>query len=266
MSRPALLRIVQLTDMHLYEDTTRALLGVPTEQSFLDTLNQARRDHWPVDCVLATGDLVHDNSAAAYQRLHKHFKTLDVPVHCLPGNHDDRALMRQYLAGGNVQLSTCVDSDDWRIVLLDSTVPGSDDGHLATAQLNYLEAQLASAAGRHVLVCLHHNPVPIGSPWLDTMMVDNGAALFTVLDRHAAVRGVLWGHVHQNFDTKRRGVRLLASPSTCIQFQPQSTGFALDQAAPGYRWLNLHDSGRIDTGIARLTHFSATIDRHSAGY
>ncbi len=261
-----MMRIVQLTDMHLYEDTTRDLLGVPTEQSFLDTLTQARRDHWPVDCVLATGDLVHDYSAAAYQRLHGHFKTLGVPVHCLPGNHDDLALMRQHLAGANVLLSTCVDSGAWRIVLLDSTVPGSDAGHLAAAQLDYLETNLASAADRHVLVCLHHNPVPMGSPWLDTMMVDNGAALFTVLDRHATVRGLLWGHVHQRLDTERRGVKLMSSPSTCIQFQPQSTEFALDEAAPGYRWLNLHDSGQIDTGVARLTNFSATLDRHSAGY
>lgn len=261
-----MMRIVQLTDMHLYEDTTHALLGVPTEQSFLDTLNQARRDHWPVDCVLATGDLVHDCSATAYQRLRGHFKTLGVPVYCLPGNHDDLALMQQHLAGANVQLSTCVDNGAWRIVLLDSTVPGSDAGHLAVAQLDHLETQLASAAGRHVLVCLHHNPLAVGSPWLDTMMIDNGAALFTVLDRHATVRGLLWGHVHQHFDTERHGVRLLASPSTCIQFKPQSTGFALDDAAPGYRWLNLHDSGRIDTGVARLANFSAVLDRQSGGY
>jgi Icc protein len=72
--------------------------------------------------------------------------------------------------------------------------------------------------------------------------------------------------VHQNFDSERRGVRLLASPSTCIQFQPQSTEFAVDDAAPGYRWLNLYDSGRIDTGVARLTDFSAPLDRGSAGY
>lgn len=260
------LRIVQLTDMHLYADPRRDLLGVPTEQSFLDTARQARRDHWPVDLVLATGDLVHDHEAATYQRLHTHLAALAAPVHCLPGNHDDPALMRAHLCAGSVQASKAVDMAAWRIVLLDSTVRGSDAGHLAATELAHLDAQLGGAADRHVLVCLHHNPVPVGSPWLDTMMVDNGAEFFAVLDRHPQVRGVLWGHVHQVYDQIRNGVRLLASPSTCIQFQPRSEGFALDEAPPGYRWLALHANGMIETGVARLENYTATLDRRSGGY
>ena len=260
------LRIVQFTDMHLYADTRRDLLGVPTEQSFIDTMQQARRDHWPVDLVLATGDLVHDLEAVTYQRLHAHLAALGAPVYCLPGNHDDPALMRAHLCSGSVQMSKSVDHGVWRIVLLDSKLPGSEGGHLAAGELTQLEDLLSSAADRHVLVCLHHNPVPIGSPWLDTMMVDNAAEFFAVLDRHPQVRAVLWGHVHQEYDQIRRGVRLLASPSTCIQFQPQSAGFALDEAPPGYRWLELHANGVIETGIARLANYTATLDRRSGGY
>ena len=260
------LRIVQFTDLHLYADTRCDLLGVPTEQSFLDTVRQARCDHWPVDLVLATGDLVHDHEAATYQRLHTHLAALAAPVYCLPGNHDDPALMRAHLCGASVQLRKSVDRGAWRIVLLDSTVPGSDAGHLAAAELTQLDALLSSAADRQVLVCLHHNPVPIGSPWLDTMMVDNAEELFAVLDRHPQVRAVLWGHVHQVYDQVRRGVRLLASPSTCIQFQPQSADFTLDEAAPGYRWLELHANGAIETGVARLANYTATLDRRSGGY
>jgi len=188
------LRLVQFTDMHLYADVNRDLLGVVTEQSFLDTLQLARAEQWPVTAVLATGDLVHDYSVAGYRRLRAHFATLDVPVHCLPGNHDDPDLMAQHLAGGLVQISTCVDYNTWRIVLLDSTIRGSDAGHLARGPLDLLEAQLASAAGRHVLICLHHNPVAVGSPWLDTMMVGNAAEFFAIVDRYPAVRAILWGH------------------------------------------------------------------------
>ena len=260
------LRIVQFTDMHLYADTRRALLGVPTEQSFLDTVQQARCEQWPVDLVLATGDLVHDFDPATYQRLHVHLAALAAPVYCLPGNHDDPALMRAHLCSASVRLDKFVDRNAWRIVMLDSTVPGSEGGHLAVAELAQLEALLKEAADRHVLVCLHHNPVPVGSPWLDTMMVDNAAELFAVLDRHPQVRAVLWGHVHQTYDQERRGVRLLASPSTCIQFQPLSAAFGLDETPPGYRWLALHENGVIETGVARLANYSATLDRRSGGY
>lgn len=260
------LRLVQFTDMHLYADVQRDLLGVVTEQSFLDTLQLARAAHWPVTAVLATGDLVHDYSAAGYARLRAHFATLDVPVHCLPGNHDDPALMAQHLTGGTVQISPCIDYDPWRILLLDSTIRGSDAGHLAASQLDLLEAQLGAAGGRHVLICLHHNPIAVGSPWLDTMMVDNAAEFFAIVDRYPNVRAILWGHVHQQVDTLRGSVRLLASPSTCIQFQPQSSGFALDEAAPAYRWLLLHKDGAITTGIERLANFKARLDHQSTGY
>mgnify|MGYP000213876501 CR=1 FL=1 len=32
----------------------------------------------------------------------------------------------------------------------------------------------------------------------------------------------LFGHVHQQFDVRRKGVRLMAVPSTCAQFKPAS--------------------------------------------
>ena len=66
------------------------------------------------------------------------------------------------------------------------------------------------------------------------------------------LRAVLWGHVHQEFDADRNGVRLLSTPSTCVQFAPGADEFALHAAAPGYRWLTLNADGSIDTDVMRL--------------
>jgi Icc protein len=106
----------------------------------------------------------------------------------------------------------------------------------------------------------------MGSRWLDTMAVDNADEFFSIIDRHPQVRGILWGHVHQEFDTMRSDVRLMASPSTCIQFLPGSGNFAVDAAAPGYRWLSLYPDGRIETGILRLSEVPGSVDLASAGY
>jgi Icc protein len=106
----------------------------------------------------------------------------------------------------------------------------------------------------------------MGSRWLDTMAVDNAGEFLAVIDRHPQVRGILWGHVHQTFDRQRNGVRLMATPSTCIQFLPGSDDFALDTAAPGYRWLSLHPDGRIETGVERLEEIPGSLDLASAGY
>ncbi len=100
-----------------------------------------------------------------------------------------------------------------------------------------------------VLVCLHHHPVPIGSDWLDQIGLANAADFFRIIDASREVRAIVWGHVHQAFDGLRRGVRLLATPSTCAQFLPHSHDFAIDARPPAFRTLELHADGRILTDV-----------------
>ena len=106
----------------------------------------------------------------------------------------------------------------------------------------------------------------MGSAWMDKIGLQNADALAAVIQRHRHVRAVLWGHVHQESDRTIDGVRYLSSPSTCVQFLPGSKDFALDLQAPGYRWLDLHADGSIDTGVSRVQGISFDIDMASQGY
>ena len=92
----------------------------------------------------------------------------------------------------------------------------------------------------------------MGSEWLDGMGLADAAAFFAVVDRFPAVRAIVWGHVHQEFDGERNGVRLLAAPSTCVQFRPGTERYAKDRRAPGYRWLELRPDGTIVTAVRRV--------------
>jgi len=67
------------------------------------------------------------------------------------------------------------------------------------------------------------------------------------------VCAVLWGHVHQAFEGERRGVRLLATPSTCAQFLPESDDFAVDHRPPAYRLLELRADGTMATALKWVT-------------
>lgn len=87
---------------------------------------------------------------------------------------------------------------------------------------------------------------------MDTMLLADSANFWSVVKQNPQVSGVLWGHVHQNFDTFKNGARLLASPSTCVQFAARSTNFALDPLAPGFRFLRLFADGSINTEIIRV--------------
>ncbi len=262
---PDSLRIVQVTDPHLYAEPSGCLLGLNTLESFDRILNTARALA-PLDAVLVTGDLVHDSSPAGYNHLHKRLASLQVPAYCIPGNHDQPAVLRSVVHRGKVQVVPSAQHKDWSLVFLDSTLPDSDGGHLSDRELDGLAHSLEAHPDKHTLVCLHHHPVPVGSAWLDTMALDNPERFFDIIDRHPQVRGILWGHIHQEFETERKGVRLIASPSTCIQFAPGQDKFGVDPLPPGFRWLALLPDGQIRTGVERLAALPMEIDLRSAGY
>jgi len=260
------INVLQITDPHLFADSSGCLLGLNTEQSLQAVIGEAMRKHASADLVLATGDLVHEGTVAAYQRVFSHFESLNLPVYCLPGNHDEAEVLQNTLDSQQLRYTQNLQQGNWNFIFLDSTIAGSEGGHLDADSLHLLEKQLEAAPDAHTLVCLHHQPVPMGSRWLDTMAVDNADEFFAIIDRHPQVRGILWGHVHQHFDAMRKGVRLMATPSTSIQFLPGSDEFAVDTTAPGYRWLSLYPDGRIETGVERLAELPGSVDLASAGY
>jgi len=243
--------LVQLTDAHLFDDPDALMLGVNTDASLRAVLAQITADGDAPDLLLATGDLSQDGSLASYERLRGHLSATGWPVRCLPGNHDAPDVLRQALPDWSAPIT---DIANWRIVTLDSTVPGSDGGHLDAAQLARVSQAVedAEATGRHVLIALHHNLAQVDANWHDPMMVDNPLDLFRLVERSPHVRVVMWGHVHQEFDCRRHNLRLLATPSTCFQFTIRDGRHAIDPQPAGYRWIKLYGDGSFATGVRRL--------------
>jgi Icc protein len=263
-SDTAAIRIAQITDTHLYADPDSRLLGLDTHHSLRAVIELARRRK--PDLVIASGDLAHDASPAAYKRLAECFRIMAVPVYCLPGNHDEAAALRNCLPGAGCVCPGEVRLQGWQLIFLDSTLAGSEGGHLSATELQRLEQCLHAAPDLHALVALHHQPVAVGSRWLDSMAVDNATAFFSVIDRHPQVRAIIWGHVHQQFEQHHKEVKLLATPSTCIQFLPRSETFAVEPVPPGYRWIDLYSDGRIESGIERLATIPGSVDLSTRGY
>jgi Icc protein len=245
------LTILQISDTHLHAAADSRMRGVTTYATLLAVLEHARRDpRWPVDAILATGDIVQDESRAGYERFRAALEPLDVPVYSIPGNHDDPKLMGEILTSGAFHLGGELRRGPWSIVLLSTFLAGEDAGGLGPARLQGLRQALAAHAGQHVLVAMHHHPLPMGSTWLDGVALRDAAAFWSVIDAHPNVRAVVCGHVHQAGDRMRNDVRFLSTPSTCAQLLPSSEFFALDDRPPGMRWLELYDDGRVQTEVS----------------
>jgi Icc protein len=243
------LEILQFTDLHLVAEADQPVWDIDTCRSFLAVLEDARSRYAGADLVLLTGDLVHQPDVAAYRWLAERLQGLPWPVYRIAGNHDAPEMMARILTGGNIRPQTEIVEDDWQIVLLDSNAPAEHGGRLSQAELERLNAALGQAPRHPTLICLHHHPVPIDSAWMDAMALENPRDLFEVLDAHPQVRTVLWGHIHQAFTDTRKGVLLLGTPSTCLQFTPRRAHMEKASLGPAYRWLALHPDGRLESRL-----------------
>ena len=262
--RPAL-RVLQLTDPHLMADPDGELLGVNTRASLDAVVAAVKQSGFSPDLILATGDLAQDGTVAAYQAFAERLAEFDCPAIWMAGNHDHQTNLNHVIAGTDCNRRHLV-AGGWQFVALNSAVPGHVHGELAEEELAFLESALASEPHLPALVTLHHHPVDIGCDWMANIGLRNRDAFWQVIDRWPQVRTVLWGHVHQELDQVRKGVRLLATPSTCIQFAENARKFTVADKPPGYRWFTLHPEGEFDTGVVRAVEFSYQLDMESTGY
>lgn len=260
------LRIIQISDLHLFSDQGASLLGVKTQDSFQAVLNLIKQEEKYIDLILLTGDLSQDGSAASYQRLAKMMSEFHVPVYCIPGNHDDSKTMVHVYPLENISNHKHIILRNWHIILLDSHKPGAVEGYLNSSQLDYLQHCLQVYPEHHAMVVCHHHPLPVGAAWLDRIGLINAEEFWTILSSYPKVNSILFGHVHQEFVGEKQGIKCFALPSTCIQFNSNQAEFGLVKLPPGYRWLTLTEDGQVETGIKRVASYVGEFDENAHGY
>ncbi|MFB1488380.1 MULTISPECIES: 3',5'-cyclic-AMP phosphodiesterase [unclassified Thiocapsa] len=257
--------LLQLTDPHLFADPDGQLLGVTTRRSFGAVLELALAHSPPADALVLTGDLVHDESREGYRALRRLLDCIGLPYYCIPGNHDSRPLMEELLGPAALGPVAVRNLGDWNLVFLDSTQPGREGGRIGRARLAALRDTLAAHPSPTILF-LHQHPIPVQSAWMDRLSVDNGDELIALCDRHPQVKALVCGHIHQEFEQRIDGFRVMGTPSTCVQFEPRRSDFAIDTRAPGYRELTLLADGALETRVIRLDDYPERPSRTVGGY
>ena len=246
-NNPETLRLIQISDCHVSADV-QANYRTQNADHNLTRLVRAVRQ-WKPALLIVSGDVSEDGSRESYRRTSKLLSAVGVPVLALPGNHDDPARMSAYFPIGPWDGPHAIEFAGWQLTLLDSTEPGRISGAFSQQALKQLDGLLQRGSSRHHLIALHHQPVPVGAPWIDRYRLDSPEEFFSVIDRVPAMRCIVWGHVHQDFRSSRKGVSLLGAPSSVASSLPATERFSLDPAGPACRWLELSDDGRVETGI-----------------
>jgi Icc protein len=142
----------------------------------------------------------------------------------LPGNHDDRRALRSRFGlpgSGADPIRYAADLGAVRLVVLDTTRPGSDPGTLDAGELEWLDQELAAGRDVPTVVAMHHPPLSTGIPAWDDLSLSaaDHSALAGVVGRHPDVRRIVGGHVHRAITAELAGRVVVSAPSTYVQLR-----------------------------------------------
>ncbi|MEE8436581.1 MAG: phosphodiesterase [bacterium] len=224
--------VVQLSDPHVVQQDALLKGQVDTNGLLAQAVRRVLRLRPLPDRVWITGDLVATGRSEEYDALVALLSPLTMPLHLLPGNHDDRDLLRaafhdhDYLPREGkflhyvVETSPVVETEPVRMIGLDTVIPGEMGGEMCPERLAWLEARLAEAPGRPTVIFMHHPPFEVGLP-VDRYLCRNGDALEKLVSRYPNIQRIGIGHAHRSIQRVWGGTLACVCPSTAHQFLPE---------------------------------------------
>lgn len=211
--------IAQITDIHLgFEPDAPGEFNRQRLDRTLATLCAMKP---APDMLFATGDLIDRGDRESYERLREAIGVVPFPVHLVLGNHDERDNFRsvfpQYrFVDGFLQYE--VDTPDLRILVLDTLEEGRHGGAFCEERAAWLVARLSEQPDRKTLIVLHHPPIELGIPWMNTDPEEPWVSrLATAIGGSRNVVGMICGHIHRATSTAWAGTVVSSCPSTAPQ-------------------------------------------------
>lgn len=209
------------------------------------------------DLVLHLGDVVDGGRESQYPLYVATRKTIDKPVHEIPGNHDPHELFAKYI---RKTIDTVVDHHWLRFLLMNNARTNSHDGFLSDEQIDWIDRQCQDAATRNlfVAICMHvpaHKNLHPDRGWY--VKPGNGQTkLYKTLRRHEdRVVALMHGHFHN-------GIRGWDNHSPLHEICFPSALYNRDrrleeQKAPGYNPKEFRPGFTlvtIEAGVMKLTY------------
>ncbi len=234
--------VAQLSDTHLLPDPDARLWDHNPAENLVAVMDALPAD---LDVMVLTGDVAESGSPEAYRVAQSITTARADRTFFIAGNHDDADAMRSVL-GEAEDLRMVPLSAHWVMALVNTKWDGHDAGRITDGMLTQLQQELRATTA-NVMLCLHHPPFS-PCPNHDCGMVDGAHVADTMRD--SSVRVVLSGHVHQQFDITRDGIRYLGAPSTFRQLRHGGDPHYNDtEEPPAGHLLELHDDGTVDARV-----------------
>jgi Icc protein len=237
--------IVQISDLHIGAPGQLAFGRIDTAACLVRCISNILQLPPRPDVVVASGDLVNAGAPEEYRHLRELLAPLPFPLYLMPGNHDERSALRAefrdhlYLPSHGT-LHYAVDTEEVRLIMLDTVVPGKDGGALDAPQLDWLETTLGAALYRPSVIFMHHPPIKTGIPYMDeiALAAADAARLGALVAHHCGIERISCGHVHRALQARWSGTTVGICPSTAFQYSLDFRKDAIPlttEESPGYQ-------------------------------
>ena len=243
------LKFIHITDSHLLNQPEENFHSLNTHKNLKTVLSHGQTCYPDSDFLLFTGDISQTGTKESYTLFKSLIQKYDLPVYCVPGNHDSPKLLQNIIPNCPDNSINIIQLGLFSLVLLNSWVEDKHHGMISQHCLQQLEEHLQNSEDQFNIIAIHHPPVLINSKWLDEISLQNQIEFLQIINKYPHNTLLICGHVHQEIDQQIDKLRLLATPSTCHQFKTNSDHrHHVDTPSPAYRFIKL-TTNNIDTKV-----------------
>lgn len=235
------MNVIWLSDPHFTHEGD--VLGHDPRVRLRAAIDHINAHHADAQFCVISGDMVNRGTQDDYTALRTQLDGLSIPLLPMAGNHDDRALLRQFLPLPD----TCmphfvqyqVSTSEGLIVCLDTQKEGSDAGEFCRERRAWLTDVLEKAEGVPVYLFMHHPPHSLGLPIQDTGKMEDGAAFLDLVSKYECVKHMFIGHIHRPITGTVRGVPFATMRSVLYQAPAPRPDWDWETFSPGEEAPNL---------------------------
>ncbi len=233
------MKFVQLTDFHLFSDQKKTMHGYCTYECLKNVIDAIILNaNIKADAVFITGDISEDRSIESYELALSQVERLNLPLYFLAGNHDNKECMESVFNKSIFVNETQEFSyEDWVFIKVDTVRRGKDSGFFSIEQKNAITDRITTKRSKKVGLFMHHHPIPVGIPLVDSSMVLNSDSVLDLLVHRREIKSVICGHAHTLFTKKYNECIIDVCPATCFQWQPGAETVQTDNKR-GYKVLD----------------------------
>lgn len=245
------MKIIQLSDLHFTDDENVPHINQESKTNLISIIEDLNSKSSGDEVIILSGDIVYKPTPELYRSLAEIFSNLEQDIFVIPGNHDDNKCLRDNFIGKNIFHNDILESENWVVMLLDSSHPGAKlgSGRLTEDSLTYLNETLADKSDKNAIVFIHHPSIPFGASWFKEICLENSTEFNEIIHRYPNVKAVISGHAHTQYYELIQNKEFITAPSTWLQFDhtvDYETRYK--DEAPGYNWYLLKMDGTFNFG------------------